>query len=168
MEDHEVSLARLTEQCAALGLPHNEAGAAALLSVLPNRHGPRPLLLVLEEERRVVCFDLPALLVAPPERRAVVAAVAMHLNYGLLLGGFRLDLRDGELAFGLRVPYREVGFSRSQFEHCVSAIGWTLDRDLPLLLRAGWGHEEAEEILEIRLPSPLAGLLGGEGVPGEA
>lgn len=162
MGDGEVSLVRLAEHCRALDLRPTDVGEGALLCVLPHAHGPRPLVLALDAERQVVCFDLPALLQAPPQRRGTVAAVGMHVNYSLLLGAFRLDLRDGELAFGLRVPYREAGFGRAQFEHCISAIGWTLDQHLPSLLRACWGREEAEEILGLPLPSPLDELLGGD------
>ena len=81
MGDGEVSLVRLAEHCRALDLRPTDVGEGALLCVLPHAHGPRPLVLALDAERQVVCFDLPALLQAPPQRRGTVAAVGMHVNY---------------------------------------------------------------------------------------
>ena len=51
-----------------------------------------------EEQNQLVFYSI-APTRAPIERREAVALYLMHVNYGLILGYFELDLSDGEVRF---------------------------------------------------------------------
>jgi len=144
----------------ATGLPFSVADAPQhLLGILPTRLGTQMVVASLDLERQVVVLRAPRLVLVPPERRAEVARAALYANFQLLLGGFALDLQDGELLFQLTVPCLEVGLAPAQIGHCLRAIAWSLSEYLPALLRLSWSPATVEDVLDIPDPSPLEALL---------
>ena len=156
----KVSFAQLVEYCAAQRLPYqaHEADGVVIMA-LPGAQGTYVVSFRLIEERDVVLVRASSLLTVPPERRAVLAQAACHVNSRILLGAFGLDLTNGTLGLDLPLPYDGVGLSPVQVERCLAAIGWTLDTHLPTLQRLCWTQETVEEALGLPVTSPLRGLL---------
>jgi hypothetical protein len=73
-----------------------------------------------EEKRSCAVFSvLPELV--EPERRAVVAQYLVDRNYYLTVGGFEMDLDDGEVRFRTSVDAANATFDEALFVNLVSA-----------------------------------------------
>lgn len=110
---------------------------------------PYPMRLTVREwKRAVTCiFRLP--MKVPAERRHAVSALACHLNYCRWLGGFEMDLRDGDLVFraDLHVVYGELG--PVSVQKTLSAGFEACDSALPKVCRIAFAGQAPEEVLEL-------------------
>ena len=105
-------------------------------------------LTVRERLRAVTCmFRLP--MKVPAERRHAVSALACHLSYCRWLGGFELDLRDGDLVFRADLQVVDGALGPVSVQKTLSAGFEACDAALPMVCRVAFAGEAPEEVLEL-------------------
>lgn len=111
-------------------------------------HGPVHLMARVNEQRKVLflLFRLP--LAVPEERRVEMSEATTRANYGLSIGCFEMDLRNGELNFKVSVPTDEATLSLSQFRRCMGAAGSTIDYYMPAFFQVVFNDMSAEEAID--------------------
>lgn len=80
---------------------------------------------------------------APPERRPEVAEFIMRANYGLVLGNFEMDLRDGEVRYKTSVGAGDEEMTAGLVGPAVYANVVTMDRYLPGLMQVIYSGTDA-------------------------
>jgi hypothetical protein len=98
---------------------------------------------VHEDKGTVVVFSIASQAV-PAERREGVAWLAHRVNYGLLVGGFELDLDTGELRFRTSLTVSSRGLDVEQLQDVVGFNLSTMDRYLPLFDAVVAGTDPSE------------------------
>ncbi len=155
----EVTLEQIAGYCTELGLMNKINAERRLVeTIIPTNHRTYHAYLKVDAPRDVMQVRIWGVVIAPPERRAVMARVVAHVNYNLLLKGFVFDWADGEVAYDLPVPFRGTGISAVQLDQCLQAAVWTLNTHTPTLFRAAWGSASAEELLGLPMPDPADAL----------
>ena len=91
--------------------------------------------------------------VIPEARRPVVAELIARINYGLMLGGFALDLSDGDLHFRVTMPLADAELTQEQFAHLLGASLWSADRYQKAFCRLLYGDDlsPAEAVAEVEM-----------------
>lgn len=110
------------------------------------RHGPVQLLARVDGQRDVLTLSFRLPLTIPEDKRLEMAEAVTRANYGLVVGSFEMDMRDGELNYKVVVPIDEAMLSHAQFRHCMGAALMTVQRYLPAYYRivfSGTCPEEA-------------------------
>lgn len=82
---------------------------------------------------------------APAERRAEVAEFITRANYGLVLGNFEMDLRDGEIRYKTTIGIGELELTAGMIGPSVYANAVTMDRYLPGLMQVIYGGADAQD-----------------------
>ena len=105
--------------------------------------------------------DEPALLrvvvripvVVPEPRRVEMAETVARANYGLLLGGFQLDMSDGELLFQASMPVADAAVTCDQVRHLLDASVWSVSTYFRAFNRLLYGDDlsPAEVIAEVEM-----------------
>ena len=84
----------------------------------------------------------------PQNRRLAVAEFLTLANYGLSLGNFELDFRDGEVRFKTSVPLKKDKLSRSMVRE-LAFCGYSLmDRYMPSLMAVAFGKVSPRKAIE--------------------
>ncbi len=77
-------------------------------------------------------------------------ALALHrANYGLRLGKFELDLRDGELRFHISIPFADELPADKVLDRIVYTGSAMMNRYLPAFLSIIYGNEIAENAVAL-------------------
>jgi hypothetical protein len=82
----------------------------------------------------------------PEDRRVPMAVFLTMANFGLVLGNFELDLRDGELRYKTSADVEDVEVTDPLVDHLVMANVATVDRYLPGIRAVLAGEEPAAAI----------------------
>ena len=135
-----------------LGLHHSTHERGYIMSGFRGRSGVFRFIVDQEETDAgsgFLLFIAAEYLEVPPDSPSVdeMAKVLLHINRKILLGAFAMDLRDGEVSFGITVPLDGEEISAHVVERCVSALAVTIDGHWPVLNRVLWGGCSAEEAL---------------------
>ncbi len=67
----------------------------------------------------------------PPERRQAMAEFLTRANYGLILGNFEMDFRDGELRYKTSTDVEDGELSQAMIRNLVLTNILMMDRYLP-------------------------------------
>ncbi len=128
-------------------------------------HGPYVcFLLALEDEGRIVFYS--ACPVKVPEARRVAAAeFLMRANYGLTLGNFEMDFRDGEVRFKSSLEVDEDGPEGEPLQRVIQANVLAMDYYAPGIVQLAQGGESPAEVFA-RF-DPLANAVAGDGAARE-
>lgn len=87
---------------------------------------------------------------APEEVRADVAEYITRANFGLRIGNFELDYRDGEVRYKSSVDFEGEALTPGLIKHAIYPAVHTMDFYLPGLLAVMYGNKTpAEAITEI-------------------
>ena len=87
---------------------------------------------------------------APEADRPAVAEFITRANYGLRIGNFELDFRDGEVRYKSSLDFEGETLSPAWLEHAIYPAVQTMDRYLPGLMNVLYGGvPPAEAIAEI-------------------
>lgn len=65
------------------------------------------------------------------EQVAGVCEILMHRNYGIVLGNFERDCRDGEIRFRIPLPYCDTNLTVEQVNWCIEMATSTLEMTMP-------------------------------------
>lgn len=97
-----------------------------------------------------VLFYVLAPIKAPEAARPAVAEYITRANYGMRIGNFEMDYRDGEVRYKSSLDFEEATLSAPLIEHAIYPAVHTMDRYLPGLMAVIYGNKPpAEAIAEI-------------------
>ena len=111
----------------------------------------------------------------PEDRRLAVAELSTRANYGMRIGNFELDLRDGEVRYKSSVDFEHNALTASLAMNALMPALGTMDRYFPAVMGVAFGSiDPAEAIAELepivedrpaedRVESRLFGNVGGTG-----
>ena len=92
------------------------------------------LQVILRIERNTLCVRVPVIVNVPLHRRAEAAKLLTLINFGLVVGGFQMDMRDGETFF-LFANTAEGFLQVSTVDDCVSRVIISAGKFIPSILR---------------------------------
>jgi len=84
----------------------------------------------------------------PAKRRLAVAEFLTMANYGLSLGNFELDLRDGEVRFKTSTPVQEGRLSREMVRELAFCGFSLMDRYTPSLMTVAFGKVSPRKAIQ--------------------
>jgi hypothetical protein len=94
----------------------------------------------LFSEQQAIGIRVPEIARLQERRRLECMQTLLMINYGLILGGFGVDPRDGEVDFETNVPIDDATLSKEQFKQMLFATGLTVDRFYGVLNQVVWGN----------------------------
>ncbi len=83
----------------------------------------------------------------PAERRAAACEALMRANYGLPVGGFEMDLRDGEVVFKGSIFLADGELGDGQLAESIGGGIYLYDRYYPALMRVVFGGASPEQAI---------------------
>ncbi len=116
------------------------AAEGKLVGMIGGKHGR--WLLELSVRGPLVAARSIFSVIAPPERQAAVMEYMTWANYGLPVGRFELDLRDGEIGFWASLFIADGILTQEMVGCLVGAALGTTDHYLPALLRVLYAGQE--------------------------
>lgn len=69
----------------------------------------------------------------PPERLSAMAELMARMNFGMILGNFELDMRDGEIRYKTAIDVEDLDFSVDACKQLVFPNCMMMDRYLPAI-----------------------------------
>ena len=98
------------------------------------------------ELEQLYCYACSPTMV-PESRRREVAEYLTRANYGLRIGNFEMDLRDGEVRYKSSVDFEGVGLSHQLIRTTLYPAVGTFDRYYPGLLRVSDEGADPESVI---------------------
>ncbi|MDM8007631.1 MAG: YbjN domain-containing protein [Phycisphaerae bacterium] len=91
--------------------------------------------------------------VIPEGRRTAMAELIARINYDLLVGGFALNLSDGNLHFRITMPLADAELTQEQFDRLIGTSLWTVERYFKAVCRLLYGGDlsPAEAVAEVEM-----------------
>jgi hypothetical protein len=111
----------------------------------------------VDDGQKLLVYSLPSNTI-PADRRPAVAEALCRINYGLILGNWEMDVRDGEIRYKTSVDVRGVEPSVEMVQHLVFMNVVMTDRYLPALLGVAYGQQSPEAAV-----AAVESAEGGEG-----
>jgi hypothetical protein len=118
----------------------NIPGEAALELGYQGQNGRWPCVAQAREDLQQFIFYAICPNNCPQERRVAMAEFQARANYGLLIGNFELDFRDGEVRYKASIDVENDRLTDPLCHHLVVSACSTLDRYLPGLLKVMYGQ----------------------------
>lgn len=102
----------------------------------------------IDEGRTLQIFGYSPVVVPEGARNDVSVAVVCA-NYGLILGKFSLDVRDGDLHFQISVPFAGKLPEEGVLDRVLLTPVAMLDRYVPAFLSVMYGNEQPQEAVAL-------------------
>jgi hypothetical protein len=101
----------------------------------------------------ILCVVTHVPAVIPEDRRTAVAELIARINYNLMIGGFALNLSDGNLYFKVTMPLADAELTQEQFDRLIGASLWTVQRYYKAVCRLLYGDDlsPAEAVAEVEM-----------------
>lgn len=99
-----------------------------------------------EEQEQLVFYSVCSVN-APENKRAAVAEYLTLANYGLIIGNFELDFRDGEIRYKTSIDVEDAELTQALIRNLVYTNVATMDRYLPGLLKVIYGGADPDEAI---------------------
>ena len=93
------------------------------------------------------CFYVMCPVKAPEEKRLAVAEFVARANYGLRIGNFELDFRDGEVRYKSSLDFEDVALGPELIRNAIYPAVQTMDRYLPGLMSVIYANKMPEEAI---------------------
>ena len=84
---------------------------------------------------------------APEEKRAAMAEFITRANYGLRIGNFEMDYRDGEIRYKSSLDFEDEDLSPALIKNAIYPAVRTMDFYLPGIMQVLYGDESAAEVI---------------------
>ncbi len=97
-------------------------------------------LCIVDEDKGFVRFYSIAPVIVPEESRGAVSEFLTRANYGLPLGNFEMDYRDGEVRFKTSIDVEGGELTPTMIENLLKSNLTTMDQYLPGLMRVLYGN----------------------------
>lgn len=102
----------------------------------------------VNEEKGFFSFYSVCPINVPEERRATVAEFLTRANYGLMIGNFEMDYRDGEVRYKTSLDVENSEINLALIGNLVNVNLLMMDRYLPGILMCIYGNETAEAAIQ--------------------
>ncbi len=87
---------------------------------------------------------------AGPEKRAALADFFTRANYGMVIGNFELDMKDGEMRYKVSIDVEGIELTNTFLKNLTYTAVVTLDRYLPGIMKVLYSDiDPAEAVGEI-------------------
>jgi len=84
----------------------------------------------------------------PEEKRSQISEFLTRANYGLKIGNFEMDFRDGELRYKTSLDVENDRLSTALISNAVYANVWTMDRYLPGILSVVYSDTAPIDVIQ--------------------
>lgn len=123
-------------------------GQTALKFPVRGKSGRLNVYADVDEDREILAFYsyLPANV--PPERFADMAEFITRANYGMRIGNFEMDYRDGELRYKTSLDIEGGELTSKLIENLLGANLSTMDRYFHGLMRVIYGDSTPAQLIE--------------------
>jgi hypothetical protein len=123
-------------------------GETALMLSFRGRSGSWQCFARADEEKE--CFSFYSVL--PPhtaeEKRAAIAEFINRANYGLIVGNFEIDYRDGQVRYKTSIDIEGGELTPKMIENLVYANLMTMDDYFPGFMEVLYGDKEPARVIE--------------------
>jgi len=102
----------------------------------------------VNEEKGFFCFYSVCPVNVPEDRYPVVAEFITRANYGMFIGNFEMDYRDGEVRYKTSIDVENTQINDSLLENLVNPNLLMMDRYLPGILQCVYGQVSAETAIQ--------------------
>jgi len=134
-------------------------GEQAILTHVTGKNGAYRIILDAREERnpneRILLVYVTAPVKVPIEKRLVVAEYTARANWGVIVGNFEMDFRDGEVRYKGCHEYADGELTDEMMEHLIHKCAASMDTYFPGLMRIIYGDVDA--VTAIRPVEPQQG-----------
>lgn len=112
------------------------------------KHGVMSLRIVVRESVGLVCIYNKLPVSVPEEKRSDVGEFLSRANYGLIVGNFETDFRDGEIRFKSSADYEDTIISKITLRNLLLVNLSTSDKYYPALMKMIWGNISAKDAIK--------------------
>ena len=102
----------------------------------------------VNEEKGFFSFYSVCPINVPEDRRSTVAEFLTRANYGLMIGNFEMDYRDGEVRYKTSLDVENAEINLALIGNLVNVNLLMMDRYLPGVLKCIYGNESAEAAIQ--------------------
>jgi len=107
--------------------------------------------IVCYEQTERVCIMSILPMVVPESKRTAVAEYVTRANFGILIGNFELDFRDGEVRYKTSADVEDTPLTRTFIKNLLVANLGTADRYFPGLMKVLYaGVDPADAVAIVR------------------
>ena len=121
--------------------PQRLADARAFRMGFSGAHGQTTCFARIEEALQLLLFYVVAPLKVPEPARNAVAEFLTRANYGLRIGNFEMDFRDGEVRYKSALDFEGNVLTPSLIRNAIYPAVQTMDRYLPGLMAVMYGGQ---------------------------
>lgn len=107
---------------------------------------------IKENERQFIFYSV-CPIATPTEKLKAIAEYIARANYGMAIGNFELDFKDGEIRFRTSMQAQDNQLSLDSIEHLVYTNAAMMDRYLPGIIAVTEDIEPKEAIKAIEFKS---------------
>jgi hypothetical protein len=93
----------------------------------------------------------------PEDRRAAIAELITRANYGLRIGNFEMDFRDGELRYKASLDFEDVNLTHPLMKNLMYPAVQTADRYHPSAMRVAFAGGIPEHVINEVEGRPVGG-----------
>lgn len=94
----------------------------------------------------------------PEDRRSAVAELITRANYGLRIGNFEMDFRDGEIRYKASLDFEDVNLTHPLMKNLFYPAVQTADRYQPILIRVAFAGADPQQVIGEVEGRPVGGL----------
>jgi len=102
----------------------------------------------VNEEKGFFSFYSVCPINVPEDRRSTVAEFLTRANYGLMIGNFEMDYREGEVRYKTSLDVENAEINLALIGNLVNVNLLMMDRYLPGVLKCIYGNESAEAAIQ--------------------
>jgi hypothetical protein len=125
-------------------------GVTALSMGFSGKHGKWMCYAQAREEQQQFVFYSVCPMNAPDSKRASISEFITRANYGMIIGNFEMDWKDGEIRYKTSIDVEGAQLSKQLIKQMVYANVMIMDRYLPGLMSMMYGTSSAtDEIAKI-------------------
>jgi len=125
----------------------DDAERLMLLTAYGSRNGLYFCVLQVHPQHPLIAFYTHVQCRVPELKRAALAEYLTRANYGLWMGNFEMDLRDGEIRYKTSLHLADGELTTEMLAALLRVNGDTLDRYLPGIMSMLWNDISAEDAL---------------------
>lgn len=119
-----------------------------LRTAFTGKNGQFSCWLQVRQELQQICFYSGAPVRVPMEKIPLVLEFLARANYGMIIGNFEIDVRDGEVRYKTSIDIEGIVPSAQLLKSMVYANVLTMDRYFPGLMQVTFADVSAEKAIE--------------------
>lgn len=127
------------------GWSYTQKDETTLTTGFTGKNGSFRCLARVDEDRGLFIFYTACPQNAPEKKRQAISEFLTRANYGLLVGNFEMDFRDGEVRYKSCIVLKDRSLRPSLVEWMVYPNGLTMDKYFPGIMAIIHGNAAPEE-----------------------